>query len=58
MKIDEAGIIVRISQIDETIQRLFSRTMRLEVSYLCHHSTLDGHLGERRIDDTVLQEFY
>lgn len=55
---DIKGTMVRITLIDGALQQYIPATLRPRILHLRHHFLLPGHLGKRRVYNTMRQHFY
>lgn len=55
--IDEHGVFVRISQLDDAVQQKVARSVLSRFFYLSYYCTQSRHLGERKIYDTMRHGF-
>lgn len=55
---DADGVFIRVSAIDRASQRYVPAVLRPRLLRLCYYSLLAGHLGERRMYDSLRWEFY
>lgn len=55
--LDELGVLVRQAQIDVAVQRRVPLSSRPKILHLAHHSTMAGHPGERRMQDSLRRKY-
>lgn len=48
--------LVRTSKLDGALQRFVPASMRAQVFYLCHFTTMGGHTESRKIYDTMRRQ--
>lgn len=55
---DRTGSLRQIAPIHGTVQNVVPTSSQTQLQYQLHNSTLAGHLGETRMDDTMRREHY
>lgn len=55
---DKDGFLVRSSPTDSRVQRLVTAKLRERMFHLSHYPTLAGHLGSRKMYDTMRRSLY
>lgn len=55
---DQRGLLVRKPVVDESIQIVVLKSLRMRILYLTHYPPIAGHPGTRRMYDTHRQKIY